>query len=90
MNPTVIQIILGLINAAIPNVANLVVAIKNSAGTVDVGILLDSADANYQKAIDAGTAWLAANPNKLAAATPAVTGTISTPSSPSSSPSSSK
>ncbi len=56
-----IQAILALINAAIPNVANLIVAIKNTSGGVDIGVLLSSADADYQKSIDQAQAWLAAH-----------------------------
>jgi len=57
-----IQAILALINAAIPGVASLIVAIKNSSGTVDVGVLLSSADANFDKTISDASAWLAAHP----------------------------
>lgn len=57
-----IQAILALINAAIPNVANLIVAVKNASGGVDIGVLLSSADADYQKSIDQAQAWLAAHP----------------------------
>ena len=65
-----IQAILALINAAIPNVANLVVAIKNASGGVDVGVLLSSADADYQKSIDQAQAWLAAHPKTPTPPTP--------------------
>ena len=57
-----IQAILALINAAIPTVGSLIVAIKNASGTVDVGVLLNSADANFDKTITDATAWLAAHP----------------------------
>lgn len=57
-----LQAILALINAAIPTVASLIVAIKGTNGAVSVGVLLSEADANFDKAIAAGSAWLAANP----------------------------
>ena len=54
--------ILALINAAIPTVASLIVAIKGTGGTDSIGVLLDSADANFDKTITDTTAWLAAHP----------------------------
>jgi hypothetical protein len=56
------QGILGLVSAAIPTVSNLIVAIKDAQGNVSIGVLLSSADADYDKAIQAGQAWLAAHP----------------------------
>lgn len=57
-----IQAILALITAAIPNVANLIVAIKNADGSVSVGTLLSAADADFDSTIQTTTAWLAAHP----------------------------
>lgn len=57
-----IQAILALINAAIPNVANLIVAIKDANGNVSVGALLSSADAQFDQTIQQAQAWLAAHP----------------------------
>lgn len=57
-----IQAILQLVNLAIPNVANLIVAIKNANGTMDVGVLLSAADSDYQKTIDGIQAYIAAHP----------------------------
>jgi hypothetical protein len=65
-----IQAILALINAAIPNVASLIVAIKNANGGVDIGVLLSSADADYQKSVDQAQAWLAAHPATTKPPTP--------------------
>lgn len=62
-----LQAILALINAALPNVANLVVAIKNANGTISVGTLLSEADANFNQSIQQAQAWLAANPATPAA-----------------------
>ena len=56
-----IQAILALVNAAIPNVASLVVAIKNASGGVDIGMVLTAANKDDQTAIDQATAWLAAH-----------------------------
>jgi hypothetical protein len=60
-----IQAVLALINAAIPNVASFIVAIKNANGGVDIGVLLSSADADYQKSVDQAQAWLAAHPKTV-------------------------
>ena len=60
--PTAIQAILALINAAIPNVANLIVAIKDANGNVSIGTLLSSADVNFEQTITQTQAWLAAHP----------------------------
>lgn len=57
-----IQTILQLINLAIPNVANLIVAIRNANGTVDIGVQLSAADSDYQKTIDGIQAYIAAHP----------------------------
>ena len=57
-----IQAILALINAALPNIASLVVAIKGTNGQVSVGVLLSQADANFDQTIAQAQAWLAANP----------------------------
>lgn len=57
-----IQALLALINAAIPGVASLIVAIKGTNGTVSVGVLLSEADANFDKTIADAQAWLAAHP----------------------------
>jgi hypothetical protein len=70
VNPATLNAIFGLVNAALPNIGNLVVAIKNSRGGVDVAIVLDQADPDYQKAIEQGQAFLSAHP-KLPPATPA-------------------
>ena len=61
-----IQAILALITAALPTVSNLVVAIKNANGTVDVGVLTSQANAADQAYITTVSAWLSAHP----AATP--------------------
>jgi len=57
-----IQAIFALINAAIPNVANLIVAIKDASGNVSIGTLLSSADATFEQTITQTQAWLAAHP----------------------------
>jgi hypothetical protein len=57
-----LQAILALINAAIPTVGSLIVAIRNTTGTVDIGVLLSQADANFDKTIADTQAWLAAHP----------------------------
>lgn len=66
-----INAILALINAALPNVANLIVAIKNNSGGVDVGILTNQADATDQTYIQSVQAWLAAHPKAPPPAPPA-------------------
>lgn len=58
-----VQAILALINAALPNVANLIVAIKNSNGTVDVGVLTGQANATDASYIKTVSEWLAAHPS---------------------------
>lgn len=63
-----IQAILTLINAALPNVANLIVAVKNANGGVDVGVLTNEANATDQTYIQAVQAWLAAHPKPTAPA----------------------
>lgn len=57
-----LQLLLQLANLAIPNIANLVVAIRNANGTVDVAVQLSSADADYDKTIGAIQAYIAAHP----------------------------
>jgi hypothetical protein len=57
-----IQAILALINAALPTVGNLIVAIKNANGTVDVGVLTSQANATDAAYINTVTAWLSAHP----------------------------
>lgn len=57
-----IQAILGLINAALPTVGNLIVAIKNANGTVDIGVLTSQANAADQTYIQTVSQWLAAHP----------------------------
>jgi hypothetical protein len=57
-----IQAILALINAAIPTVGSLIVAIKGTNGQVSIGVLLSQADANFDKTIADAQAWLAAHP----------------------------
>lgn len=61
-----IQAILALINAALPTVGSLIVALKNANGTVDVGVLLSQANATDAAYIQTVSAWLAGHP----AATP--------------------
>jgi hypothetical protein len=56
------QAILALINAAIPTVGSLIVAIRGTNGQVSIGVLLDQADANFDKTITDTQAWLAAHP----------------------------
>lgn len=65
-----IQAILGLINAALPTVGNLIVAIKNANGTVDVGVLTSAANATDQSYIQTVSAWLAAHPASTMPPTP--------------------
>lgn len=57
-----IQALLALINAAIPNVANLIVAIKDANNNVSIGVLLSSADATFDQTVQQAQAWLAAHP----------------------------
>jgi hypothetical protein len=67
-----IQVILALINAALPTIGNLIVAIKNANGTVDVGVLTSQANAADQTYIQTVSAWLAAHPATTPAPTPPV------------------
>jgi hypothetical protein len=57
-----IQAILALINAALPTVGNLIIAIKNANGTVDIGVLTSQANATDTAYIQTVSAWLAAHP----------------------------
>lgn len=66
MNMNTIQILLTLLNAAVPEVGNLIIAIKEN-GSLSVVTILDKADAGFQANVDALTAWQKAN--GLAAAT---------------------
>ena len=65
------QAILALLNLAIPNVVNLVLAIKNSkTGTATVTVILDEADAQFAQNQAQIAAWYQAHPGQ-AQATPA-------------------
>lgn len=68
---TPIQAILTLINAAIPGVTNLIVAIKDAKGAVSIGTLLSSADATFDATVQQAQAWLAAHPASTVATEPA-------------------
>lgn len=59
---TPVQAILTLINAAIPGVTSLIVAIKDSQGNVSIGTLLSSADATFEATVSQAQTWLAAHP----------------------------
>lgn len=71
MDPTTIQAILSLINAGIPAVGGLIVAIKGTSGQVSIGVLLSSADANFDATIKSTSEWLAAHPAPASTTKPA-------------------
>lgn len=54
--------IIGLLNAAEPGIASLILLIRRKDGTVAVGTLLDEADAAFDANIAQASAWLKANP----------------------------
>lgn len=57
--------ILALLNLAIPNIVNLVLAIKNSkTGTATVTVILDEADAQFATNQQQVAAWFAAHPSQ--------------------------
>lgn len=58
-----IQAILQLITAAIPGIANVIVAIKDANGNVNtIAVSLSQADAGFDKTIADAQAWLASHP----------------------------
>ncbi len=65
-----INAILALVNAALPGVASLVVAIKNANGSVDVGVVLSQANATDATYIKTVSDWLASHPATAPAPTP--------------------
>jgi hypothetical protein len=53
--------IVNLLNAATPGIAQLILLIRNKDGTISVGALLDQADAQFDKNIAQASEWLAAH-----------------------------
>lgn len=67
-----IQAALAILNLAIPNIVNLVLAIKNSkTGTATVTVILDEADAQFATNQQQVAAWFAAHPAQTPPATTA-------------------
>jgi hypothetical protein len=54
--------ILNLLNAATPGIAQLILLIKNTDGTVSVGVLLDQADSQFDANIKQASDWFKAHP----------------------------
>lgn len=56
--------IINLLNAAAPGIANLILLIKKSDGTISVIQYLDQADSQFDKNIAEATDWLKAHGGK--------------------------
>jgi hypothetical protein len=54
--------IVDLLNAAVPDIAQLILLIRNQDGTVTVGALLDSADAQFAANLQQAADWMKAHP----------------------------
>ena len=52
--------IVNLINASVPGVAQLILLIRNSDGTVSIGAILDQADAQFDANIKQIEEWMKA------------------------------
>lgn len=57
-------LIANLINAASPGVAEIILMIKKTDGTVSIVTLLDQADAAFAANIQTAKAWMVAHPVK--------------------------
>ena len=67
-----LQAALAILNLAIPNIVNLVLAIKNSkTGTATVTVILDEADAQFAQNQAQVAAWYQAHPGQTPPATSA-------------------
>ena len=54
--------ILNLLNTAVPGIAQLILLIKNTDGTITVAQLLDQSDKQFDANIKSATDWLKAHP----------------------------
>ena len=55
-------LIVQLLNAAVPGIAQLILLIRNKDGTISVGTLLDQADAQFDANVKQAADWIAAHP----------------------------
>ena len=61
MNLATILNIISLFNAVEPNIAQLILLIRNADGTLSVPVILDQADAKFNDNLKQATDWLKAH-----------------------------